>query len=175
MVSIEVPGLFILGIDNKRVHGDFGPAGALHGVPQQRGPEFATAIVKGNGKAAKARHGNDRIAWHAFGKPGRHSREEHPACGQGIEAGDAIGRDFARHEAGCGAAAHILSRLLPKVAIERIHPALKPRTIMARPERLYDEGSRHREDAIKRECAFLARFMAGARTGGLRSNETKRC
>ena len=32
--------LFILGIDDKRVHGDFGPAGTLYGVPQQGTPEF---------------------------------------------------------------------------------------------------------------------------------------
>ena len=37
------------------------------------------------------------------------------------------------------AAAHILAGLLPKIAIQRIHPTRKRRTIMARPKRLNDE------------------------------------
>jgi hypothetical protein len=34
VVQIDALRLFILGIDDKRVHGDFGPAGTLYGVPQ---------------------------------------------------------------------------------------------------------------------------------------------
>ena len=40
MVQTETRCLFILGIDDKRVHGDFGPAGTPYGVPQQGTPEF---------------------------------------------------------------------------------------------------------------------------------------
>ena len=139
MVRIEALRLFILGIDDKRVDGDFGPAGTLYGVPQQGTAEFMAMIGESDCKAPQARDGHRRITWQAFGKPDRHLRKEHPARSQCIEAGNPICRDLAGHEASGGAAAHILAGLLPEIAIERIHPARKLRAIMAWPKWLYEE------------------------------------
>ena len=139
MVQIEALRLFILGINDKRVHGDFGPAGTLYGIPQQGTPEFTAMIGEGDGKAPQARDGYCRIARQAFGKSDWHLRKKHPTCSQCIEAGNPICRDLAGHEASGGAAAHILAGLLPEIAIERIHPARKLRTMMAWPKWLYDE------------------------------------
>src|SRR5450756_2172778 len=129
MVQIETLRLFILGIDDQRVHGDFGPAGTLHGIPQQGTPEFTAMIGESDGKASQARDGYRRVAWQAFGESDWHLREENPARGQCIEPGNPICRNLPGHEARGGAAAHILASLLPEIAIERVHPAPKLRTI----------------------------------------------
>jgi hypothetical protein len=139
MVQIEALRLFILGINDKRVYGDFRPTGTLYGIPQQSTPEFPAMIGESYGKASQARDGYCWIAWEAFRKSGWHLRKQHPACSQCIEAGNPICRTLAGHEAGGGAAAHILAGLLPKIAIERIHPARKFRTVVAWPKGLYDE------------------------------------
>jgi hypothetical protein len=149
MVQIETLCLFILGIHDKRVHGQLGPAGALYGVPQQGAPEFPAMIGKSDGQASQARDGYRRIAWQAFGESDRHLREENSG-GQCIEPGNSICRRLAGHEARSGAAAHILASLLPEVTIECIRPAPELRTIVAWPKWLYDEWTRHREGAIKR-------------------------
>jgi hypothetical protein len=150
MVQIEILRLFILGIDDKRVHGDFGPAGALYGIPQQGPPEFTAMIGKSDGQSSQARDGYRRIAWQAFGESDWHLREENSAGGQCIEPRNSIGRDLAGHEARGGAAAHILASLLPEITIECVRPAPELRTIVAWPKWLYDERTRHREGAIKR-------------------------
>ena len=103
-----------------------------------------------HGKAPQARDGCCRIARQAFGKSPWRLRQEHPACSQYIESGNPIRRDLADHKTRCDAASHILAGLLPKIAIERIHPARKLRTIVAWPKWFNDEWTRHREDAIKR-------------------------
>lgn len=139
MMRIETLRLFVLGIDDKRVHGDFGPAGTLYGIPQQGTPEFTAMIGESDGKAPQARDGYCRIAWQAFGKSDWHLRKEHPACSQCIEAGNTICRDLAGHEASRDSAARILAGLLPEIAIERIHAARKMGTIMAWPKWLYHE------------------------------------
>lgn len=139
MVQIETLCLFILGIDNKRVHGDFGPAGALYGIPQQGAAEFTAMIGKSDGQASQPRDGYRRIARQAFGESDWHLREENSAGGQCIEPGNPICRRIAGHEARGGAAAHILASLLPEVTIECIRPAPELRTIMAWPKWLYGE------------------------------------
>ena len=150
MVQIETLRLFVLGIDDQRVHGDFGPAGTHYGIPQQGTPEFAAMIGESDGKAPQARDGYCRIARQAFGKSHWHLRQEHPTCSQCIESGNPIRRDLAGHEASRDSAARILAGPLPEIAIQRIHAAPKRRTIVAWLKWLYDEGTRHREDAIKR-------------------------
>ena len=139
MVQIEVLRLFILGIDDKRVRGDFGPAGALYGIPQQGAAEFTALIGKSDGKASQARDGHRRIAGQAFGESDWHLGEENSGGGQCIEPGNPICRDLAGHEARGGAAAHILASLLPEITIERVDSAPKLRTVVAWPKRLYDE------------------------------------
>jgi len=57
-----------------------------------------------------------------------------------------------------------------------VHAAVRSERLLRRPG---DAISRlaigaHRVDAIKRECAFFARFRAGVRAGGFRSNPTTR-
>jgi len=150
MVQIETLRLIVLGIDDKRVHGDFGPAGTLYGIPQQGTPEFTATIGESDGKAPQARDGCCRIARQAFGKSPWRLRQEHPACSQYIESGNPIRRDLAGHEASRDSAARVLAGPLPEIAIQRIHAAPKRRTIVAWLKWLYDEGTRHREDAIKR-------------------------
>ena len=56
-----------------------------------------------------------------------------------VEPGNPICRHLAGHETRGGAAAHILAGPLPEIAIQRIHAARELRTIMARPELLYEE------------------------------------
>ena len=139
MVQIEILRLFILGIDDQRVHGDFGPAGALYGIPQQGAPEFVALIGKRDGQATQARDGYRGIAWQAFGESDRHLREQNSAGGQCIEPGNPICRHLAGHETRGGAAAHILASLLPEITIKRVRPAPELRTIVAWPKWLYDE------------------------------------
>jgi hypothetical protein len=139
IVEIETLRLFILGINDKSVHGDFGPTGTLYGIPQQGTPEFTAMKGESDGKAPQARDGYGRIAWLAFDESEWHLREKNPARGQCIEPGNPICRDLVGHEARGGAAAHILASLLPEIAIERVHPAPEFRTIMAWPKWLYDE------------------------------------
>ena len=139
MVHIEGLRLVILGINDNRVHGDFGPTGTLYGIPQQGSPKFTAMVGESDGKAPQARDRYCRIAWQAFGKSDWHLRKEHAACSQCKEAGNPICRDLAGHEACGGAAAHILAGLLPEVAIQRIHTARKLRSTMAWPKWLYDE------------------------------------
>ena len=81
MVQIEALRPFVLGIDDKRVSGDFGAIGTLYWVPQQCASEFQAMIGESDGKAAQPRDGYRRIAWRASGEPGRHLREEYPARG----------------------------------------------------------------------------------------------
>jgi hypothetical protein len=150
MVQIEALRLFILSIDDKRVNGDFRPAGTLDRIPQQGASEFMAVIGESDGKASHARDGYCRVAWQAFGKPDWHLRKGHTPRSQCIEAGDPACRDLAGHEASGGAAPHVLAGLLPEIAVEHIHAAGKLRSIVAWPKWLYDEGTRHREDAIKR-------------------------
>lgn len=57
MVRIETLRLFVLGLDDKRVQGDFGSTGALYGIPQQGAPEFTAVIGERDGKASQARDG----------------------------------------------------------------------------------------------------------------------
>ena len=139
MVQIEALRLVILGINDKRVHGDFGLAGTIYGIPQQGTPEFTAMKGARDGKAPQARDGYCRIAWQAFGKSDWHLRQEHPTRSQCVEAGNPMCRDLAGHEARRDSAARILARLLPEIAIERIHAARKLRTIVARPKWLYNE------------------------------------
>jgi hypothetical protein len=139
MVQIETLCLFILGIHDKRVHGDFGPTGTLYGIPQQDTPEFTAMIGESDGKAPQARDGYCRIARQAFGKSDWHLCNEHATRSQCIEAGNPICRDLAGHEASRDSAARILAGLLPEIAIERIHAARKLRTIVAWPKWLYYE------------------------------------
>jgi hypothetical protein len=139
MVQIEALRLFILRIDDKRVNGDFGPPRTLYRIPQQGASEFAAMIGERDGKPPQARDGHGGIAWQTFGEPGWHLREENPASGQCVEPGNPICRDLAGHKTRRSAAAHILTGLLPKIAVERIHPAPKLRTIMGWPKRLDDE------------------------------------
>ena len=139
MVRIETLRLFILGINDKRVHSDFGPTGTVYGIPQQGTAEFTAMIGESDGKAPQARDGYCRIARQTFGKPDWHLRKEHRTRSQCIEAGNPICRDLAGHEASRDSAARILAGLLPEIAIERIHAARKLPTIVARPKWLYDE------------------------------------
>jgi hypothetical protein len=53
MVRIETLRLFILGINDKRVHRDFGPTGTLYGIPQQGTAEFTAMIGESDGKAPR--------------------------------------------------------------------------------------------------------------------------
>jgi hypothetical protein len=139
MVQIEILRLFILGIDDKRIHGDFGPAGALYGIPQQGTPEFTAMIGKSDGQASQARDRYRRIAWQAFGESDWHLRKQNSAGGQCIKPGNPICRRLAGYEARGGAAAHILASLLTEITIERVDSAPKLRTIVAWPKWLYDE------------------------------------
>ncbi len=133
MVQIETLRLFILGIDHKRVHGDFGPPGTLDGIPQQGTPEFTAMIGESDGKAPQSRDGYGRIARQAFGKSDWHLRQKHPSRSQCIEAGNPICPFLAGHETSRDSAARILAGLLPEIAIERIHAAPKLRTVLAWP------------------------------------------
>ena len=139
MVQIETRRLFIFGIHDKHVHGDFGPNGTLYGIPQQCAPEFTAMIGESDGKAPQARDGYCGIARQAFGQSDWHLRKEHPTCSQCIEAGNPTCRDLAGHEASRDSAARILAGLLTEIAIERIRAARKLRTIVAWPKWLYDE------------------------------------
>jgi len=139
MVQIEILRLFILGIDDQRVDGHFGPAGALYGIPQQSAPEFTVLIGQSDSHASQARDGYRRIAWQAFSESDRHLGEENPAGGQCIEPGNPFCRRFAGHKARGGAAAHILASLFPEITIERVDSTPKFRTIVAWPKRLYDK------------------------------------
>ena len=139
MVRIEVLSLSIPGIDDKRINRDFRPLGTLDSVPQQGAPEFASMVGESNGKAPQTRDGHRWIARQPFGAPDRHGREENPACGQCVEASNPICCNLAGHETCGGAASHILTGLLPKIAVERLHPASKLRTVMAVPKWLYDK------------------------------------
>jgi hypothetical protein len=139
MVQIEALRLFILSINDKRVNGNFGPPRTLYCIPQQGASEFTAMIGARDGKAAQARDGYGGIAWQTFGEPGWHLREENPGRRQCVEPGNPIGRDLAGDKTRRGAAAHILAGLLPEIAIKRIHPTRKLRTIMAWPKWLNDE------------------------------------
>ena len=90
MVQIETLRLFILGVNDKRVHGNFGLAGALYSVPQQAPPKFSAVIGESDGKAPQACDRYCGITWQAFGEPNWHLSKEHPACCQRIEAGNPI-------------------------------------------------------------------------------------
>ena len=81
VVEIEVLRLFILGIDDKRVNGNFGPPRTLDCIPQQGASEFTAMPGESDGKAPQARDGYHGIAWQAFGEPDWHPREENPAGG----------------------------------------------------------------------------------------------
>ena len=139
MVHIKGLSLLILGINDKRVHRDFRPPGTLYGIPKQSTSEFTAMIGESDGKAPRARDGYRRIARQAFGKPDWHLPKEHAGRSQRIEAGNPICGNLAGHEAGGGAAAHILAGLLTEIAVKRIHPACKLRTIVVWSKRLDDE------------------------------------
>ena len=79
MVQIEPLRLLILGINDKRVNGNVGPAGTFYGVPQQGSSEFEAVIGESNRKAPHSRDGNRRITWQTLGKPGWDLAEENPA------------------------------------------------------------------------------------------------
>jgi len=96
-------------------------------------------VGESDGKASKAGDGNPGIAWQTLGKRGGHLREENAARGQCVESGNSARGDLAAHKTGCGAAAHILAGLAPKISIERINPAGKLCAIVAWRERLNDE------------------------------------
>jgi hypothetical protein len=81
MVQIEAFRLIILGINDQRVNGDFGPPRALYCIPQQGASEFTAMIGARDGKAPQARDGYCRIAWQTFGKSDWHLREEYAARG----------------------------------------------------------------------------------------------
>jgi hypothetical protein len=79
MMPIEALRLFILSIDDKRVDGNFGPGGTVHGIPQEDTSEFEAMIGKSDGKASQAGDGNRRITWQTLGKRGWHLDEEDSA------------------------------------------------------------------------------------------------
>ena len=81
MVQIKALRLFILGIDDQRVDGNFGLARTLYRIPQQGASEFAAMKGERDGKAPQARDGYRGIAWQTFGEPGWHLREENPGHG----------------------------------------------------------------------------------------------
>ena len=116
MVHIKGLSLFSLGINDKRVHRDFRPTGALYGIPKQSTSEFTAMKGESDGKAPQARDGYRRIARQAFGKLDWHLPKEHAARSQCIEAGNPIRGNLAGHEAGGGAAAHIRAGLLTEIA-----------------------------------------------------------
>jgi hypothetical protein len=77
-MPIEAGRLFVFSIHDKRVDGNFGPAGAVHGVPQERASELEALIGKSDGKASQARDGDRGIAWQTPGKRGWYLGEEDP-------------------------------------------------------------------------------------------------
>ena len=81
MVQIEALCLFILGIDDERVNGNFGPARTLYCIPQQGASEFAAMIGARDGKAPQGCDGHRRIAWQTFGESDWNLREEDPGRG----------------------------------------------------------------------------------------------
>jgi hypothetical protein len=139
MVQVEALRLFVLGIDDQRVNGNFGPTGALYGIPQQGASEFAPVAGARNGKAPQPCDGHRGIAWQTLGESDWHLREKDPSRSQCVKPGNPIYRDLAGHKTRGDAAAHILAGLLPKIAIERVHPTRKLRAIMAGPKRLNEE------------------------------------
>ncbi len=122
-MQTEALRLFILSINDNRVNGDFGPARTPYCIPQHSASEFPAMIGARDGKAPQACDGYRGIAWQTFGEPDRHLREENRARSQCVEPGDPICGDLAGHKTRRGAAAHIPAGLLPKIAIESIHPA----------------------------------------------------
>jgi hypothetical protein len=150
MVQVETLRLFVLGVNDKRVYGNVGPACALHRVPQKGASESEAAIGKSDGKASQARDRNRRIAREPFDKVGWQPSKWDPTCGQRVEPGDLPGRNLASHKTDRGAAAHILAGLVPEIAVKRIDPTGELRPIVACRERLDYESTRHRDGAISR-------------------------
>jgi hypothetical protein len=174
-MPIEFLRLFVLGIHDECINGNLGPCGPVYCVPEQGSPELEAPAGKGDGQAPEARNGYGRIARQAFRKWVRHFSEWNAAGGQRVVSGNPTVCGIQQYETGRDAPALILASLVPKVSIERNDSAGKGGAIMTGGQSLHDERSRHRNDEIKREWAFLARFMAGARTGGFSSRSTKRC
>ena len=79
MVQIEALRVFILGVNDERVNGNFGPARTLYGIPQQGASESTAMPGARDGKAPQACDGHRGIAWQTFGEPDWHLREENPA------------------------------------------------------------------------------------------------
>ncbi len=78
-MKVKTFRLLVLRVNDKRIHGNVGPAGTVYRIPQQGAAEFEAAIRQSRGKMPQARNGNRRVP----GRKIRHSRidftlGEHP-------------------------------------------------------------------------------------------------
>jgi len=129
-MPIELPGLFVFGVDDQCADSKFGASGAIDCIPQQGGSEFAAMAVRRNCQSSQTRDRNRRIPRKTFCQGCRHLRKGDTGGGERVESRDVACGSLARYKTGGDAPANILANLLMKVSVQRFDPARKPRSIV---------------------------------------------
>src|SRR5690606_17629157 len=166
VMAVEARGIIVLRVDDKGYDTNARAHRAAHRIPQQCGSE-ATALVRDvNRQSSKQRHRHDGIARQATSDLVGHLLKQHAARRQCVIPGN-DGRPGGMSDVADGdSPAHVLTGLLPEIAVKRGHAAGKSIAIVRTIE-LHDDEARHFDRTISASCACLARRSASAGSGGV--------
>src|SRR6266567_3148972 len=98
VMPIELPGLFVFGVDDQCADSKFGASGAIDCIPQQGGSEFAAMAVRRNCQSSQTRDRNRRIPRKTFCQRCRHLRKGDTGGGERVESRDVACGGLARYK-----------------------------------------------------------------------------
>lgn len=136
VMFVKALGRVVLGIHHHCKHTELSTRGALQCVRQQNAAQSLALMGTVYSEPSKQHCRHHRIAGKLLGHFWRQRRESNACGGKRVIAGNFLGRDAHRHEAGGDASLDILRSLFPKIPVERIGAAGELRPVVVRGERL---------------------------------------